>query len=176
MKKRILSLLLVCCMCLSMVPASAFAWDYVIYCDYCGELCGDDYVCSGGDHCSEESGRACYLEHHCEECNECVEDEVCFLCGICYSCADTCSEGDSHACFRCHLEEGMACADCYECFAENPESKCEMCGRCIPCVGTCSEGGEHACLGCHLDENMACPDCHQCYVETSVTFCEECYV
>ena len=80
--KRLLSILLSCIMLLSLMPTHAHAWDVVTECEYCGSICGDDYICSGGDHCSADSRRDCYDEHHCLVCGECQDNtDFCEDCG-----------------------------------------------------------------------------------------------
>lgn len=79
------------------------AWDEFVYCEYCGEGCGDDWVCPGGDHCGRESGRDCYEENHCPDCGECYEHvDFCEECGICSNCAkDVGWCGNCHVCGNC---------------------------------------------------------------------------
>lgn len=157
--KRLLSILLSCIMLLSLMPTHAHAWDTVIECEYCGSICGDDYICSGGDHCSAESGRDCYDEHHCSGCGECQDNkDFCENCGMCVECAQS---------------NGEHCPDCGICVSE--VTLCGMCYRCADCGGECSEGIEacNACLECHRAEDVACLECDTCYSQESL-YCPEC--
>ena len=78
--KKFISVLLTLVMIFGLVPTTSLhvhAWDDYVECEYCGAGCGDDYICSGGSHCSEDSGRSCYEEHHCADCGELLaEGEV----------------------------------------------------------------------------------------------------
>ena len=158
-KRRLLSVLLCCVMLLSLMPTHAHAWDTVIECEYCGSICGDDYICSGGDHCSEASGRDCYEEHHCSDCGECQDNtEFCENCGMCVECAQS---------------NGQHCTSCGKCQDEG--ALCEVCSQCGECGGECSEGIEtcNACLECHRDMGMACQECETCYSQESL-YCPDC--
>ena len=143
LSKRILSVLVALVMVLSMLPATAnhvHAWDDYVECEYCGEGCGDDYICSGGSHCSSDSGRSCYDEHHCADCGDCVDDpeELCDMCGyICDDCAVSC---------------GYHCSDCKQCEAE--VTICEECGKCEDCAGWCENC--QLCLECAFNAGELC--------------------
>lgn len=174
--KRLISILLAFIMIAGLIPSSAFAWDEYIECEFCGEGCGDDYICSCGDHCSEDSGRDCYKEHHCIECGDVAE--LCGGtggCGRCYDCGGTCSEGEDHQCLECHIEEQYACPDCGFCWITG-DSICPECLGCYECLGYCSEGDDHLCLECHLSEGYACPECAQCYVDYNEVRCVDCNI
>ena len=98
------------------------AWENEADCEFCGSFIADDYICdcgNGGDHCSEESGRSCYEEHHCPQCNKAYEDDHCGNCGSCSDCAIICS--------GC----GDACSDC--------SYICEDCNQCSDCVNLCAD-------------------------------------
>lgn len=69
--KQFISVLVAFVMPFGIIPTTSshvhvHAWDEYVECEFCGEGCGDDYICDGGDHCSSDSGRDCYDEHHCE--------------------------------------------------------------------------------------------------------------
>ena len=173
--KKAFSLLMCFVMVTFMVPSAmltALAWDEYIECEFCGEGCGDDYICSCGEHCSEESGRDCYQEHHCTECGD-ASTELCD-CGKCYFCGGECS-ADDHGCLECHLAEGMACADCGQCWYEY-DTICSRCHGCKVCIGYCSNGDEdhYYCIDCHEDGEI-CPECSECYLDYDIDHCDSCY-
>ena len=52
--KKTLSILLVLVMMIGTLPVTTLhthAWDIYVECEFCGEGAGDDWICSGGDHC-----------------------------------------------------------------------------------------------------------------------------
>ena len=109
--KRFISVLLTLVMILSMVPTATLhvhAWDDEADCEYCGAHLGDDWICSGGDHCSD-----------CEECFD--EEDLCEGCG--YVCPDCC------------VDRGTHCPECGKC--QDDATLCEECGRCEDCGGWC---------------------------------------
>ncbi len=175
--KNIISLFLSLIMTVTIIPSTVlnvFAWDEYIECEFCGAGCGDEYICSCGDHCSEESGRDCYYEHHCSECNDVAE--LCGGtdgCGKCYDCGGYCSAGDSHQFLECHLVYNLACPDCGQCWNDE-DTICKECLGCVECIGRC-EGGDHLlCIECHDDTDI-CPDCDACYIESDLNSCDSCY-
>jgi len=153
--KKSLSILLVLVMMLGMLPVTTLhthAWDIYVECEFCGEGAGDDWICSGGDHCGPDSGRDCYDEHHCQICYECSNNtEFCEACKMCVDCAK---------------EEKAHCIGCGECGVD--AQLCENCGQCYDsCGGTCSEGTDHLCYDCHVEEeaDLICEDCGTCFVD-----------
>ena len=181
MKKRtskLLSLLLTLTMVLGMLPAMsqvAYA-DYEdgAYCDYCGDYRWDDYLCSSGDHCAKDSSN-CGDAHHCVECGNCGgDDEICTGCGKCYDCGGECSEGSSHECLECHLENDMACSSCGKCYVNDEEgSKCKKCGACSECAANYCEDC-NMCEDCGVDEGTHCPDCYVCMQGEGCQICHRC--
>ena len=195
---RLLSILLCGIMLLRLMPTHVHAWDTVIECEYCGSVCGDDYICSGGDHCSAESGRSCYEEHHCSECGECEENtDFCENCGMCVDCAQSsgqhcmscgkcqdegalcemcfqcgeCSAGieTCNACLECHRLEGEACLECDTCYGTEPLF-CPDCELCGNCVLICEECAK--CEECAAEDGLHCPNCYECYLRAAP--CQEC--
>ena len=159
--RQLLSFLL-CLIILSGLAPSihVHAWDNVIECEYCGAVCGDDYICDGGDHCGIESGRSCYEEHHCSECGACDNaGEFCENCGMCVDCA---------------IDAGTHCPECETC--ESEKTLCMVCNRCADCGGECSAGIENCdvCLECYISDNMACEVCGECFASGDSDWCPGC--
>lgn len=134
-------------MVLSMLPVTTnhvHAWDEYVECEYCGEGCGDDYICSDGPHCSSDSGRSCYDEHHSADCGECFDDpeDLCDMCG--YECDD------------CLVSSGEHCSECKQCEVE--VTICESCGRCADCVEYCES--HEMCVECAVADGTHCEGCY----------------
>ena len=153
--KRILSMLLAVVMIFCMLPTlafPAFAWDIYVECEFCGEGAGDEWICSGGDHCGPDSGRDCWEENHCQICHECANNtEFCEDCKMCVECA---------------RDNKVHCLGCGECGMDT--DLCPNCGQCYDsCGGMCSEGTDHLCYDCHLEEDadLICEDCGACFVD-----------
>ena len=158
--RKAISLFVAVIMLLGLLPLHSHAWDEEIDCQFCGSFCGDSYICEGGDHCSEESGRDCYEENHCQDCGECRSSAD----GWCEEC---------HMCGPCAVDNECHCNECGVCGVE--EALCIDCGRCYNnCGGECSEGQDHVCYECHLAEDMVCPDCGLCYVDYEEIRCNVC--
>ena len=159
--RKALSLLLCLLLVIGMLPVTVHGWDNYVECEYCGAGCGDDYICSGGDHCSEDSGRDCYAEHHCLDCGEC-ENSATDWCEDCHMCA-SCAESNF-----CH------CSDCGICGVD-AGTLCEGCGKCYDCGGECTKGTDHLCAECHENEGVGvCDSCGACGLDDEVKLCEEC--
>ena len=163
--RKVMSVIVAVIMLISLLPIHSHAWENEIDCEYCGAFCGDSYICDGGDHCSEESGRDCYYENHCQECGECKSSAS----GWCDDC---------HMCLDCAMSNGCHCPDCGVCGVE--EALCSDCGRCYEtCGGECSEGQDHICLECHYDQgSYACEDCGLCFVNDEslkCLICDKCH-
>ena len=148
--QRGLSLLLCLLLVIGILPVTVHGWDNYVQCEYCGAGCGDDYICSGGDHCSEDSGRDCYSEHHCLECGEC-EDSATYWCEECHMCA-SCAETNG-----CH------CPECGSCYEGDGLMHCYACMACEDCVGQICD--HNLCVDCGIPDGHHCPDCWQCGYE-----------
>ena len=60
------------------VSSGVFAWDQETDCEFCGSHIGDDWICSGGDHCGADSDHTdCYEAHHCADRGICFDEGVC---------------------------------------------------------------------------------------------------
>ena len=159
--RKALSLLLCLLLVIGMLPVTVHGWDNYVECEYCGAGCGDDYICSGGDHCSEESGRDCYAEHHCLDCGECEN-----------SATDWCE--DCHMCGSCAESNFCHCSDCGICGVA-AGTLCEGCGKCYDCGGECEKGTDHLCAECHENAGVGvCDSCGACGLDDEVKLCEEC--
>ncbi len=150
MRKRLLGILLALCLVVGLFPLPAYAWDETGTCEFCGGFIADDWICTGGEHCGENSGRTdCYEEHHCHECWDCETevDEFCAECLLCVECAQ---------------EYGAHCKECGTCFNGNAEPCPGGCDRCGECADEwCSDCG--MCVECAIDEGKHCPDCNACH-------------
>lgn len=170
MKKRILSILLVCATLLMLLPASAFA-DYSdgAECANCGHYHWDDHMCKCGLCSVNCTNSDCWYETHCKECGECYMDvsNWCDECGWCENCM-----------------KGRHCEDCGRCFVgEGEDELCPECLRCSDCVGAicdecnrCDEcAGEEHCANCsaHLYTTAPCGYCDDCATEAGL-HCESC--
>lgn len=62
------------------------SWEEDLHCEHCGGRIAEDWICSGGEHCSEDSDRSdCYEAWHCTDCGDCMdnEDDKCDECEKC---------------------------------------------------------------------------------------------
>ena len=119
---KLLSVLLCCIMLVGMLPTHAYAWDTESECDFCHEFIADDWICDGGNHCSESSGHTdCYDENHCQVCGDCRDDDWC---------------GDCHMHIECAQNEGRHCSNCGACFDD--VTPCPRCNEtCSDCASDC---------------------------------------
>ena len=110
---KLLSVLLCCIMLVGMLPTHAYAWDTESECDFCHEFIADDWICDGGNHCSESSGHtSCYEENHCQVCGGCRDDDWC---------------DDCHMHIDCARDEGLHCSNCGACFYDvTPCPRCNL--------------------------------------------------
>ena len=199
---KLLSVLLCCIMLVGMLPTHAYAWDTESECDFCHEFIADDWICDGGNHCSESSGHTdCYDENHCQVCGDCRDDDWCgdchmhiecaqnegrhcSNCGACFDdvtpcprCNETCSDCASDWCDECEM-----CVDCGidankhcpDCHKCTASAGCLVCHRCFDCGGMCDAGCDDLCLRCHLENSAACEGCGACYVNDDSVYCHEC--
>ena len=199
---KLLSVLLCCIMLVGMLPTHAYAWDTESECDFCHEFIADDWICDGGNHCSESSGHTdCYDENHCQVCGDCRDDDWCgdchmhiecaqnegrhcSNCGACFDdvtpcprCNETCSDCASDWCDECEM-----CVDCGidankhcpDCHKCTASAGCLVCYRCFDCGGMCDAGCDDLCLRCHLENSAACEGCGACYVNDDSVYCQEC--
>ena len=148
--RKILSLLLCLLLVIGMLPVTVHGWDNYVQCEYCGAGCGDDWICSGGDHCSEESGRDCYEMHHCLDCGECED-----------SATDWCEE--FHMCASCAESNFCHCPECGSCYEGEGLMHCYECMACEDCVGQICDHG--LCADCGIPDGHHCPDCWRCLEE-----------
>ncbi len=187
MKKtsRLLGLLLMFLLVLTMMPSTVFAWETETHCEYCGKFIADDWICSGGEHCSEEADGGCYDEHHCSNCAACV-DELCDTCDLCADCAVHCLDCGECIdnvdlceycgyCDTCAVDNGIHCPDCNVC-ANSGAVLCRECGRCGTCGGECDEGIESCgiCYECHVDNGLICASCKKCFANDDSGICQGC--
>ena len=110
---KLLSVLLCCIMLVGMLPSHAYAWDTESECDFCHEFIADDWICEGGNHCSENSDHtSCYEENHCQVCGGCRDDDWC---------------DDCHMHIDCARDEGCHCSNCGACFYDvTPCPRCNL--------------------------------------------------
>ena len=199
---KLLSVLLCCIMLVGMLPTHAYAWDTESECDFCHEFIADDWICDGGNHCSESSGHTdCYDENHCQVCGDCRDDDWCgdchmhiecaqnegrhcSNCGACFDdvtpcprCNETCSDCASDWCDECEM-----CVDCGidankhcpDCHKCTASAGCLVCYRCFDCGGMCDAGCDDLCLSCHREEGAACESCGTCFIDNDNAYCREC--
>lgn len=151
-----------------------FAVDTAVRCIICGSCgaCDPDYCedCGMCLDCAKDN------KCHCIECGVCQVDELlCEQCGRCYDCGGECSEGTSHLCLQCHLDEDMACPNCGKCYAVGDDSaQCKVCGACADCVGNYCEDCQ-MCEDCGIEAGTHCPDCGTCTKEEGCLICHRCF-
>ena len=200
--EKALCLFLIMSLFVSLVPTTAFAgWEDGIECEFCGGYRFDDWVCDCGPHCSENSdSEDCYLENHCAECLEAVENsERCDTCYICPDCmyngngplhcalCGACDEGgydvceDCDVCMNCQVEAGTHCFECGDCLesgSQCPDHPFEMYqeNHCENCALKCSGCGDKCFLG-ELFIDIYCEEHELCVVcaTDDGLHCKECY-
>jgi hypothetical protein len=182
-----------CGLLFTFIRMPAFA-DYEdgVECEYCGAYRYDDWLCDGGDHCSENADGDCYMYHHCRECGACEDSTefceehlMCVDCAVqngeehCMNCRVCCLETDfcdEHGlCVDCELGPmSYRCPECEEHYAESDWECCEECRKCFDCGGECSVQCLDKCLECHLNDNEACEICGKCFRTDDDLQCSEC--
>ena len=174
-------------------------------CEYCGAWRYDDYLCSGGPHCAVGYGcgddhhctecgaceswgdfcEECKLcldcakdnHQHCPDCGACGQDVGgCLICGCCFDCSPQCGAGCDDMCLECHIEQGLACCECGNCYVDGSVDHCPECMLCADCMYTdyCSDCG--MCGYCAYSINGThCPDCYACTKDEGCLLCSRCF-
>ncbi|MBQ6159337.1 MAG: S-layer homology domain-containing protein [Oscillospiraceae bacterium] len=174
-------------------------------CVYCGAWRYDDWLCSGGPHCAmgygcgdehhcTECGACESWGDFCEECVMCLDcamdthqhcpgcgacgQEVggCLICGYCFDCSPQCGAGCEDMCLDCHIEEGLACCECGNCYVDGSVDHCPECMLCSDCMyeDYCSDCGMCGYCACYV-KNSHCPDCYACTKEEGCLLCYRCF-
>ena len=174
-------------------------------CEYCGAWRYDDWLCSGGPHCAVGCGcgddhhctecgaceswgdfcETCKLcldcakdnHEHCPECGACGQEVGgCTFCGCCFDCSPQCGAGCDDLCLECHIELGLACCECGNCYADGSVDYCPECMLCSDCIYAdyCDECG--MCGYCAYSINGThCPDCMTCTKNEGCLICGRCF-
>jgi hypothetical protein len=180
-------------------------FDDGVNCEYCGEWRYDDWLCSGGNHCAAgygcgddhhctECGACESWGDYCEECNLCLDcakdnhqhcpecgacgQEVggCNFCGCCFDCSPQCGAACEDLCLECHIELGLACCECGNCYVDGSVDYCPECMLCSDCMYAdyCEECGMCGYCAWSINGNH-CPDCMACTKEEGCLLCSRCF-
>ena len=174
-------------------------------CEYCGAWRYDDWLCSGGPHCAVGCGcgddhhctecgaceswgdfcEECKLcldcakdnHEHCPECGACGQEVGgCLICGCCFDCSPQCGAGCDDMCLECHIEQGLACCECGNCYVDGSVDFCPECMLCADCMYAdyCSDCG--MCGYCAYSINGThCSDCMACTKNEGCLLCGRCF-
>ena len=203
--KKILTLMLVFVILLTITAPAYAGYEDGVECEYCGAWRYDDWLCSGGDHCAAGYGcgdehhctecgaceswgdfcEECVLcldcakdnHQHCPECGACGQQMGgCLICGCCFDCSPQCNDGCEDMCLECHIELGLACCECGNCYVDGSVDYCPECMLCSDCMYAdyCSDCG--MCGFCAWSVNGThCPDCYTCTKNEGCLLCSRCF-
>ena len=187
--RKILSLFL----SLLMVITSLFALPFEVF-------ASDKKQCMSCEEWTDSYADCCAEDRYCI-CDNCHDDVVCKYCGKCYIEAmgdGFCDDADGTACIDCLMQEGYHCADCGECYCDDPDALCGNCFRCDACVdgyaicdtcGWCYECQKHCpeCGSCDYEDEKCeqggehcseccdcCDGCGECILGKEQAACEFC--
>ena len=178
--------------CQMVFPKSEYSYDEAY--DYAQDVFAD-YFCEDCGGCLDNRDIACWMEHHCQVCDACMDSPSCWGCyeefadgSYCESCRSAYQHKALH-CWFCDFhfdfETGSKCEcgaswqHCTDCI----ELVCKDCGKCLRIDGDDTDlldGGceEHElCNQCIRDDEEHCKDCFACDDEicSSCGLCEACY-
>ena len=202
---KILTLMLVFVILLTITAPAYAGYEDGVECEYCGAWRYDDWLCSGGDHCAAGYGcgdehhctecgaceswgdfcEECVLcldcakdnHQHCPECGACGQQMGgCLICGCCFDCSPQCNDGCEDMCLECHIELGLACCECGNCYVDGSVDYCPECMLCSDCMYAdyCSDCG--MCGFCAWSVNGThCPDCYTCTKNEGCLLCSRCF-